>query len=79
MLHSVAVVIVDTQSVHIVGKSAETLYEHRDDILATEAAALHHLLQFQVRIQIGGFRVDKLLNLRGNPVGSLLSQFCWGI
>ena len=79
MLRPVTFEIGDTQAVHIVCKPAETVYEHLDDVLAAEAAALHHLLQFQVGIQISGFRVEKLLNFSSNPVGSLLRQFCWGI
>ena len=74
MLRTVVVVVGDTQTVNIVGESAEVFGEHLRHVLTAEAAAFHHLFQLQVRVEVGRLCVDEILYLGGYPAGTLFDE-----
>lgn len=75
MLRTVVVIVGYTQTVDIAGESAEAFAEHLRHVFTAEAAALHHLFQLQVRVEVGRLCVDEFLYLCGYSAGALFDEF----
>ena len=69
------VIVTETKTINVVREATKAFRKHSRHIATAKAATLHHLLQFQMGIQISSFSIDELFYLCCYPTCTLFSQF----